>query len=67
MGTAVLDLHAMVCPSGTFQTTIDGVTVRSPDGVHFAYGADGAGSYLAPRIYPVLVTQGRLAEAQMAR
>jgi peptidoglycan/LPS O-acetylase OafA/YrhL len=66
-GTTVLDLFAMVCPGGTYHQVIDGVTVRSPDGVHFAIGSGGAGPYLAPRVFPVLVTLGRLAEAGAQR
>jgi peptidoglycan/LPS O-acetylase OafA/YrhL len=60
-GATVLDLHAMVCPGGTYQQVIDGVTIRSPDGVHFAVGPDGAGPYLAPRVLSVLVAEGRQA------
>jgi peptidoglycan/LPS O-acetylase OafA/YrhL len=60
-GASVLDLHAMVCPNGTYQQVIDGVTIRSPDGVHFAVGPNGAGPYLAPRILSVLVAEGRQA------
>jgi peptidoglycan/LPS O-acetylase OafA/YrhL len=56
--SSVIDLDAMVCPGGTFEPTIDGVTIRWPDGVHFAVSS---GSYLAPRIYGVLIAQGRLA------
>jgi hypothetical protein len=66
-GATVLDVFAMVCPGGTYHQQIDGVTVRSPDGVHFAVGPNGAGPYLAPRVYPVLVAQGRLAESGTAR
>jgi peptidoglycan/LPS O-acetylase OafA/YrhL len=60
-GATLLDLHAMVCPDGTYQQVIDGVTVRSPDGVHFAVGPDGAGPFLAPRILSVLLAEGRQA------
>jgi hypothetical protein len=66
-GATVLDVFAMVCPGGTYHQQIDGVTVRSPDGVHFAVGPNGAGPYLAPRVYPVLVAQGRLAESGTTR
>ena len=63
-GATVLDVYSMVCPGGVFHQSIDGVTVRAPDGVHFSVQA---GPYLSPRIYPVLVTQGRLAQEQAAR
>ena len=49
---------------GQYQRVIDGVTVRSPDGVHFS---PLGGSYLAPRVYPVLVTQGREASVGAQR
>jgi len=57
-GATVLDLNAMVCPNGSYQQVVDGVTVRAPDGVHFALTA---GPYLAPRILSVLVAEGRQA------
>ena len=31
----VVDLKAMVCPGGKFVSTLDGVTLRTPDGIHF--------------------------------
>jgi len=62
--STVLDLDAIVCPGGQYQQVIDGVTVRSPDGVHFARTA---GPYLAPRVLSVLVAEGRLAMAQRAQ
>ncbi|HEV3212680.1 MAG TPA: acyltransferase family protein [Acidimicrobiales bacterium] len=65
-GATILDLHALVCPSGAYQQVIDGVTVRSPDGVHFAVGPSGAGPYLAPRILSVLVAEGRQAAASVS-
>ena len=56
--STVLDLDAMVCPNGVYHQVIDGVTVRSPDGVHFARTA---GSYLAGGILNVLLDEGRQA------
>ncbi len=35
--TTLVNLNALVCPSGHYRQTIDGVTVRSPDGVHFPF------------------------------
>jgi peptidoglycan/LPS O-acetylase OafA/YrhL len=58
--TSLLDLYSMVCPGGHFESTIDGVTVRSPDGIHFS--VEG-GILLAPKIWPTVVSVGR---AQMA-
>jgi peptidoglycan/LPS O-acetylase OafA/YrhL len=64
---SVVDLDALVCPRGTFATSIDGVTVRAPDGVHFPYytvtasespdpdtvtQVEAFGAWLAPRLWP---------------
>jgi peptidoglycan/LPS O-acetylase OafA/YrhL len=57
-GASVIDLDAMVCPGGNFVSTIGGITIRWPDGVHFALSS---GSYLAPRIFNVLIAKGRVA------
>ena len=71
--TSVVDLHAMVCPGGTYHSLLDGVTVRAPDGVHFPYyhlgqadaaapdtraQADAFGRWMAPRLIPELVARG---------
>ncbi len=53
---SVLDLDAMVCPNGQYHQVLNGVTVRSPDGVHFALTS---GAFLAPRIFSVLLALGR--------
>ena len=58
-GASVLDLYSMVCPGGHYQQTVDGVTVRQPDGVHFAISS---GAFFAPRIFSVLIADGRMAE-----
>jgi peptidoglycan/LPS O-acetylase OafA/YrhL len=67
---SVVDLNAIVCPGGTFHSTLDGVTIRAPDGVHFPYftfGASQAASpntgaqvvafknWIGPRLMPALV------------
>jgi hypothetical protein len=57
---SVVDLHAAVCPGGKFTSTIDGVTVRETDGVHFTVAG---GQLLAPVLMPPIVAAGR---AQMA-
>jgi peptidoglycan/LPS O-acetylase OafA/YrhL len=59
-GASVQDLFTMVCPNRTFEETIDGIRVRSPDGVHFARSG---GPYLAPRVLPILTIEGRQAQA----
>jgi hypothetical protein len=34
---SVLDMNALVCPGGKYQLHVDGVTVRSPDGIHYPF------------------------------
>jgi peptidoglycan/LPS O-acetylase OafA/YrhL len=60
------DFGAQVCPSGKFTTTVDGVTVRLADGVHFP-GVPGstvpvlpAAKWLAWKLFPEAVRVGRL-------
>ena len=36
----LVNLDGIVCPGGTFEIQIDGVTVRAPDGVHFPFSFD---------------------------
>jgi peptidoglycan/LPS O-acetylase OafA/YrhL len=62
--SSVLDLNAMVCPGGRFEQSIDGVTVRQSDGVHFTISSGG---FFAPRIFSVLIAAGRAAEALRGR
>jgi hypothetical protein len=60
----VQDLNSYVCPGGQYTADLDGVPIRQPDGVHFAYGqADEGGSYLAPVLLPYWETIGHLQEA----
>lgn len=63
-GATVLDLNAMVCPGGHFQSSINGITVRQSDGVHFT---TASGSFFAPRIFSVLIAAGRAAEVLRGR
>ena len=53
--TAV-DLFGAACPGGKFAATVDGVTIRLSDGVHFTIAG---GEYLAPKIMPAIVAAGR--------
>jgi peptidoglycan/LPS O-acetylase OafA/YrhL len=55
---SVVDLHGMVCPGGQFEQDIDGVQVRSTDGVHFPETGSAA-PYLDPKILPTLEKIGR--------
>ena len=53
---SVLDLSALACPDGHYQQAIDGVPLRTSDGVHFTITG---GKYLAPKIWPTVVKVGR--------
>ena len=57
---SVVDLHSAVCPKGTYATTVNGVVMRRPDGVHFTLAG---GVALVPLLMPAIVASGR---AQMA-
>jgi peptidoglycan/LPS O-acetylase OafA/YrhL len=48
----VFGLDALVCPGGVFHRVLDGVVVRSPDGVHFSASA---GQFLGRRIWPFVL------------
>jgi peptidoglycan/LPS O-acetylase OafA/YrhL len=45
---SVVNLDGIVCPGGVFHSTIDGVTIRAPDGVHFPYFQLGRGTSASP-------------------
>jgi hypothetical protein len=57
---SVVDLNAAVCPKGKFASSVDGVPMRRPDGVHFTLPG---GVALVPKLMPAIVASGR---AQMA-
>ncbi len=52
---SVLDLNKIVDPEGHYQAVINGVQVRSSDGVHFTWAGDFS---LAPQILPQLHALG---------
>jgi peptidoglycan/LPS O-acetylase OafA/YrhL len=69
----LVNLDGIVCPGGTFESQIDGVTVRAPDGVHFPFSFDpsnpqtildtgaqvmGFGAWIGPRLWPSIVAAG---------
>lgn len=69
---SVVPIGAVVCPAGRFQTEVDGVTVRAPDGVHYPFfssadpesadpdtlaEATSFGAWIAPRILPSLLSR----------
>lgn len=53
---SVFDLGQLVCPGGHFRRTLDGVTVRMADGIHFT---PDAGPVLGPAIWPTIVRIAR--------
>jgi peptidoglycan/LPS O-acetylase OafA/YrhL len=68
--TNLVDLDSVVCPGGRFEATIDGVTVRAPDGVHFPWDTLGNlaaddpdnattvtqfGEWLGPKVWPEIL------------
>jgi hypothetical protein len=60
----VQDLNALVCPNGAFVSTINGVPIRNPDGVHLEWPIRGEGAdYLAPQILPFWEAIGHEQEA----
>jgi hypothetical protein len=58
---SVVDLNSVVCPHDTFSAQYKGVTVRQPDGVHFAIGS---GAVLERPVMTRILASGR---AQLAR
>ncbi len=69
----LINLDGVVCPGGTFESRIDGVTVRAPDGVHFPFAFDpgspgtalntatqvfGFAAWIGPRLWPSIVAAG---------
>jgi peptidoglycan/LPS O-acetylase OafA/YrhL len=58
---SVVDLYGAVCPHHTFTSTVHGVVVRTPDGVHFT---PQAGQALAPELMPPIVSVGRAQEVE---
>ncbi len=59
---SVIDLNKLVDPGGRYQQVIDGVTVRSTDGVHFT---KVGGEWLQPDILPAAAALGLAARSKM--
>ena len=57
---SVVDLNAAACPGGKYASTVDGVVLRRPDGVHFT---NAGGIWLAPKLMPAIVAAGRAQQA----
>jgi peptidoglycan/LPS O-acetylase OafA/YrhL len=52
----VMDLNKMACPGGRFVSSVDGIQIRSGDGVHFT---EAGGQWLAPQLLPTFYQLGR--------
>ena len=79
---SVVDLNRLVCPGGKFVTSIDGVTVRTPDGVHLPYFSvsdpDSSdpdtfaqvrqfSAWIEPKLWPLITHQKPPAPRTLAR
>jgi hypothetical protein len=53
--TSLIDFNAMACPGGKYEEEMDGIPVRSADGVHFT---EEGGNVFAPEIWPEVVGLG---------
>jgi len=51
----VVDLNAVLCPHGRFQTVVDGVVARWPDGIHVT---PAGGRWLQPHVLPTVALLG---------
>ncbi len=58
------DLNSYVCPGGKYTADLNGIPIRTSDGVHFDVQPSTGGTYLAPAILPFWVELGHLQEAQ---
>jgi len=54
--TSLINFNAMACPGGRYEEFMDGIQVRSSDGVHFT---ETGGDVFASRIWPGVVDLGR--------
>jgi peptidoglycan/LPS O-acetylase OafA/YrhL len=60
----LVDLNAMVCPGGVYTSTLDGVTVRTTDGVHFPItGVAPLAARLLPQLRELSVAAVRARQA----
>jgi len=58
------DLDALVCPGGNYEPSIDGVQVRTSDGIHFTWPG---GTFIGTKFWPTVIDAARqAAEAQDA-
>jgi len=59
-----MDLNALLCPLGRFQTVVDGVAVRWPDGIHVT---PAGGKWLQPGVLPTVAELGLTVRSGAAR
>jgi peptidoglycan/LPS O-acetylase OafA/YrhL len=59
---SVIDLNKLMDPGGHYQAVVDGVTIRSSDGVHLT---KVGGEWLQPDILPTVAALGLSARAKM--
>lgn len=57
------DLNALVCPGGHYEEFVDGVQVRTSDGIHFTWPG---GIWIGAKLWPLVITDGRDAAASQA-
>jgi peptidoglycan/LPS O-acetylase OafA/YrhL len=60
----LMDLTGLLCPHGRFQTVVDGVVARWPDGVHVT---PAGGQWLQPRVLPTVAELGLAVRSGTAR
>ena len=60
----LVDLNAMLDPRGRFQTVVDGVVARWPDGIHVTAAG---GQWLQPRILATVAELGLAARTGVTR
>lgn len=56
----LFDLDALVCPGGHYDEFLDGVQVRTSDGIHFTWPG---GIYIGGKFWPSVIDAGRQAVA----
>jgi hypothetical protein len=60
----LVDLNAVLCPHGRFQTVVDGVVARWPDGIHVT---PAGGRWLQPHVLPTVALLGVEARSGVTR
>ena len=60
----VQNLYALTCPGGRFHPSIDGVALRSADGIHFTLATGTGAQLLAPSLLPLWEELGHSQEAR---